>query len=247
MNNNMNINGTGTIGSGDYNNVSISGMGKLNGKITANKIDISGTGGGEGFIKANEITVNGHFKYKGRLTTLKRFTVNGHSRICEDLKGNEIDIRGNLSASKNLIFEEMHISGRLSCIGNCEGTKFNCEGEAKIGGLLTADNINISIYRGSNIKEIGGENIRVESEDRMSNLPLLGKLFNNKLLVESIEGDNIFLEDTIAKSVNGKDIVIGKGCKIDVINYSGNLEVKDGGIVYKKNYVEDIKLLGDGK
>ncbi|WP_297639292.1 hypothetical protein [uncultured Clostridium sp.] len=247
MNNNMNINGTGTITEGDYNNISISGMGKLNGKLTANKINVSGTCGGEGKIKTNELIVNGHLKYKGNLEVLEKFTVNGHSRICEELIGGEINVAGNLSASKNIEFEEMNISGRLSCSENCEGTKFNCEGEIKIGGLLTGDSIFIRVYRGSNVREIGGENITIKADDKVVSIPLVGKLFNNKITVENIEGDNIFLEDTIAKKVSGKNIVIGKGCKIDEVNYSGKLDIKGDGKVYKENHVGDIKLLGDGK
>lgn len=247
MNNNMNINGTGTIIDGDYNKISISGMGKLNGKVTANKINISGTGSGDGKIKSNEVIVNGHFKYRGNLEVLDKFVVNGHSRVCEDLKGNKVNISGNLSVSQNINFEEMNISGRLSCKGDCEGTEFNCEGEAKIEGLLTADNIFIRVFRGSNIKEIGGENITIKGEEKIVSLPLVGRFFNNKIVVECIEGDNIYLEETEAKKVNGKNIIIGKGCKIDEVNYSGKLEVKDGGKVYKENHVGNVRLLGDGK
>lgn len=45
------------------------------------------------------------------------------------------------------------------------------------------------------------------------------------LEVETIEGDEIDLEGTKAELVRGKTVVIGAGCEIERVEYSGALTV----------------------
>ncbi|MCL0069946.1 hypothetical protein M1O56_05235 [Dehalococcoidia bacterium] len=47
------------------------------------------------------------------------------------------------------------------------------------------------------------------------------------LETELIEGDEILLEWTRAKTVRGKQIVIGEGCEIERVEYSESLEVDE--------------------
>jgi hypothetical protein len=42
---------------------------------------------------------------------------------------------------------------------------------------------------------------------------------------DTIEGDEIFLENTHARIVRGKKITIGEGCEIEMVEYSESLEV----------------------
>jgi hypothetical protein len=48
------------------------------------------------------------------------------------------------------------------------------------------------------------------------------------LEADTIEGDEIFLENTKARVVRGKKIQIGEGCKIESVEYSESLEVAPG-------------------
>ena len=56
---------------------------------------------------------------------------------------------------------------------------------------------------------------------------------DNGLIAESIEGDDIYLEETKAKAVRGNNIVIGEGCEIGLVEYkskfeqTGNAKVKE--------------------
>ena len=44
-------------------------------------------------------------------------------------------------------------------------------------------------------------------------------------VAESIEGDEISIEYTSAKTVTGKDVKIGEGCEIELLQYSENAEI----------------------
>ncbi len=45
---------------------------------------------------------------------------------------------------------------------------------------------------------------------------------------DTIEGDEIFLENTRARMVRGKKISVGEGCEIEYVEYSESLDVIDG-------------------
>ena len=46
-----------------------------------------------------------------------------------------------------------------------------------------------------------------------------------------IEGDNIVLEYTDADIVRGKNVVIGRGCNINKVEYTNEYKLKDDGKV----------------
>ena len=47
-------------------------------------------------------------------------------------------------------------------------------------------------------------------------------------------GDNIEVENTRAKVVRGKNIIVGKNCTIERIEYSGEFKVDEKSLVYEK-------------
>ena len=236
MKSDMNINGTGTINEGEYNKISIAGVGRLKGNVIANSVSISGTCSGEGILKCKDIDISGYMRYKGEVHSDGNLNVNGYMKIKENLYFNEATISGSVKACEGITFNNAFISGSISSKKNCEGTNFKCNGMINIDGLLSADNINITIYKSANVKEIGGENIEVRSDKKINNIPLVGKIFSNKLIAETIEGDYVYLENTSAKKVSGKTVIIGKNCNIEEVNYEVSLEVNNNSKVNKRNF-----------
>ncbi len=49
-----------------------------------------------------------------------------------------------------------------------------------------------------------------------------------ELTVDVIEGDDVYLENTMAKIVRGNNVTIGSGCKIELVEYKGSFK-QDGG------------------
>jgi len=47
---------------------------------------------------------------------------------------------------------------------------------------------------------------------------------HNELKVDIIEGDDVYLENTIAKIVRGDNINLGPGCKIELVEYKNNFK-----------------------
>jgi hypothetical protein len=113
--------------------------------------------------------------------------------------------------------EDVQITGKIGC-----------------PGLLNAENIVIKMDGASSeIGSIGGSKISIFPErhtKKVSRLPLLSKLLGrngrNVLTVkESIEGDEIGLEQVTAKTVIGRVVASGAGCHIELVQYSEAIEI----------------------
>jgi cytoskeletal protein CcmA (bactofilin family) len=245
------ISGSGSAGGGVFEEVRISGSGKITGDIECNEFHISGSGKAEGNVKAKEYRTSGsshiigdleaedikvsgsaHFEGNVKCDSVK---ISGSTRIGKNLEGGEIDVSGSTNVDGGVHGEHIRISGSINVKGDCEAEEFIAKGGFRIGGLLNADNIEISIGGSCSAREIGGE--RIEVKEFIGGAFFLNKifglLFNQGLGLKTqlIEGDDIYLEYTVAKVVRGNNITIGKGCIIDTVEYKSDLKVLDNGKV----------------
>lgn len=224
--NDIKILGDGVIPEGIYNNIRIAGACNIVGKIDANLLKISGSCNSNENIKSEEIKVYGAFSSKGEVFCNNRFIVNGEASILKGDFNGLVKVRGELNIKEYSSFENIEVYGELKTLGNFEGNSFYGYGRVDIEGLLSADKVEIIIHDNSEIKEIGGENISIKNN---TSKKLFGILFNQTkkgyVRCNLIEGDNIYLENTICDIIRGENITIGKGCTIGTIEYSNNLTV----------------------
>lgn len=77
---NMDIAGTGSIPSGEYDKVSIAGRGHIVGDIKANRVEVSGMAKSKGKIKAEYLTISGMFKCFNDIDISEKLQINGTSK-----------------------------------------------------------------------------------------------------------------------------------------------------------------------
>lgn len=243
--NNMKIAGSGTIPTGEYNEIKISGSGSITGDVKANIIKISGSGESRCNIISNEMRVSGSFDTRSNMNINELLKINGSLDCKGNIKANDIKINGSLGCSSNISannmkvnggsyvkgdvsFDTLEIRGIIDVEGNCEGREFLGYGGAKVKGLLSADKITIITNRDSFIKEIGGEDIVIKKrEDKKLSFIFFNPFSRGRVETDCIEGDNIFVENTICKILRGNNITVGEGCRIGRIEYLGELTVDE--------------------
>lgn len=104
-----------------------------------------------------------------------------------------------------------------------------------IEDLLNSENIDIKIGGFCYVKEIGCEKILVRI-GKLSNAfsriiqffytSISGKnLRNNKLVAQSIEGNDVNLEHTEVEIIRGKSVRIGQGCVVGKVEYSDSISI----------------------
>ncbi len=232
----LKISGMGKMNGGKFNNVDISGMGKILGDIEANSITVSGSGNIGGNAKASRVSVSGNASINGdvegeRVESSGNFKTSGSVKAAEISNSGRIRIDGNLK-SKKIISE-----GMLSIGGELEAEEFYTDGVFKVGGLLNANTIDVKIQWDSYAKEIGGETIKVRKGKHFG-MNFIFLLFSKGfgLQADVIEGTDIYLENTKAKVVRGNKVKIGPDCNIDQVEYTDSFEVAAGSVV--KNQVK---------
>ena len=230
--NDLKIAGSGTVAGGRFNRVAIAGQGDVDGdldcvelKITGcadvrghlvgRTVKITGSADMEKDVKADEVRVMGTLTCHGKITATK-MTVRGSA-----------DVAGGVAA------QEIEVSGVLTTKGDCEAESFAATGVVTIGGMLNAGNIDIKPHHGGcRAGEVGGEKISI-GPGAPGGLHRILRLFQTpaRFTTGTVEGDDIHLEHTRAKTVRGNNVVIGPGCEIELVEYRDTFDCDRGATV----------------
>jgi cytoskeletal protein CcmA (bactofilin family) len=191
-------------------------------------LNLSGIGSASGG-KYDNVRVQGIGKIHGDIDCV-RCKVEGIANVFGNVKAEVVHIQGKASVKGNVAAGEVRLEGDVFIAGDCEAESFNAGGGFTVQGLVSADQVSIRLYGSAKIREIGGETIHVTKGHRFG-------LFSRfkKLSVETVEGDDIYLEYTKAKVVRGNRVHIGPGCEIDLVEYRVELQLDDDAKVVKQN------------
>lgn len=224
----MRISGSGTVSAGEYDDIRISGSGRTEGLVRCNSFHASGSFSGDELECIEEIHISGSGKLEGNLSAEScvisgAFTCSGNITIKDSAA-----IAGAIKCEKNIKCGELRIAGAAKIKGDIEAEKAVITGGVKCGGLINAEELIIKLNSRGDIhaNSIGGSKIFVDTNTIAHHPGIFEKIFGwnegGKLIIEeSIEGDEIILDNTEAKTVIGKNVNIGAGCKIGVLQYSG--------------------------
>ena len=219
------ISGSGTAGGGTYDEVSISGSGKVTGDIEAKHVRVSGSGRFQGCVKADSLKGSGAFEIDKDVDA-KEFECSGAGKVGGNLKADELKASGALRIGGGAKVVNAHISGAVNVAGDLEGEYVRSSGDIHVGGLLSADKVEIALGGHSEVKEIGGERITVVGRRKSGGFFQFGWLFGTGSLdAETVEGDDVHLDGTMAKVVRGRRVKIGHGCRIERVEYGQSLQI----------------------
>lgn len=241
---NMNISGSSSMPGGEYDRVSISGAGTVEGNLSCAQLHCSGaakvhgdvrctgeirTSGAAdiaGSVQCERLSSSGAFIVDGGLRVQARASASGSVDVGAQLTADEVSSSGCLK-SKSVHCRSFSCSGSCKIAGDLEAENASLSGGAEIGGLLNAESVTISPSRSVHINAIGGGRISVISRDVTSFFGLFHS-HPGCAQIHSIEGDEIELEFVEAEIVRGRNIRIGTGCKISRVEYSGTLTAEPG-------------------
>jgi cytoskeletal protein CcmA (bactofilin family) len=207
---NMRIAGSGTIPAGEYDKVSISGSGRLFGEVRCNNFSASGSTKGES------------------VTCAEGFKVSGSSSFSGTVKAQNIRAAGSFSCGGDLIAEEqIHASGSLRVGGDLQAASVRIAGELECNGALCAKEAELQADKPMRLDSITGGNVRTRRK--------LISIFRKRRVsvTTAIEGDELDLQFVSAPRVTGGTVIIGKGCRIDLVQYRNELKISPKATVRK--------------
>jgi cytoskeletal protein CcmA (bactofilin family) len=209
----VSISGAGTLAGGVYERISISGSADITGDIEADSISISGSCDINGKIKADKLEISG-------AADMKEIDV-----VVAEISG-AVDIDGSISVKRLLrVSGSIDVDGDIISEGYC-----SLNGAFRVKGSIKGNVIEVMLDGGTS--EIDGEvqcsRMRVVTtliKDLSSILRLLSRRRRGYLYVKRIIADDIHLENTICDEVIGRNVVIGRGCRVDVVKYKENVSI----------------------
>jgi cytoskeletal protein CcmA (bactofilin family) len=212
--------GGGSFSGGTYGDVTFNGSGTINGDVDAITYRVNGAGSNNGRVKAQSIVVNGTATFNGEVQA-NDMQINGDATIRDGAGIGRLSVKGNLALGGSLAAHDVDLRGIVRIGGDCQAESFTGEGSFSIAGLLNAGNVDVIVQAASTVREIGGERIVIRQPvgGIQSLTGLFTLLAEKRLTTETIEGDVVWLENVTAKVVRGKQVTVGQGCVIDLIEY----------------------------
>jgi len=244
MSNNLTVFADATIQGGTYDNIKVFGSANVLGDVTAKSMKVFGAVEYKGKCHIDVLKLYGACEFE-EYVEVKDLNIKGACEFNNDVKVDYLKIYGAVEFNKNVFrCKEVKIYGEatVSCL---EADDIYINGHVTCTDQLNGEKIEITTHRGSKIKEMVGTNIIVKPEGRGFFHPFKKVVIINgknpiqtgkQVEIETIEGDDIYLENVIAKAVRGNKITIGHNCEIDLVEYHENCEIKD-----KKSVKEVLK------
>ena len=205
----MKISGAGAIGAGEYDNVRISGSAK-----------------GEGLIRCKSFHASGSFS-GGEIECSEDFHVSGAGKFAGNIRAKEIHVSGAIKTEGSVKGKEIKLSGAIKTGSDVEAEEIKINGEINCGGLINSERlyVNLDSTASSTAENIGGSKITIEKGKSGGFFCRLLKKSGKFIVSESIEGDEISIEYTSAKTVTGRNVKIGEKCEIGLVQYSESIEI----------------------
>ncbi|MBA2870928.1 cytoskeletal protein CcmA (bactofilin family) [Anoxybacillus calidus] len=214
------MNGSGISSGGNFDKVRIRGDGTVNGELHCLELKVFGSADLNGKVSTSSFEIFGQ-GYIGEDIVTEKMKIFGEADIRGNVSVKQFKLIGSTEIHGKLVGGDIRVNGETTVEGDCEADLFRLKGVVHIGGMLNAEKVEIHLHFGdSRISEIGGESIQVR-RGKFGVFKLLN-LFQNhaaELLVDNIEGDEVYLEYTRAKVVRGNRVTIGPGCDIELVEY----------------------------
>ena len=222
----LKVNGYMSLSGGIFNDVEVNGGVELSDAVDCINLYANGMININGGLKADYARIKGKAYVKGSLDC-GDFIVSGRADIDGGAKVKKLGIEGSAVVKGAIDAEEITVKGEIKSSEGINAESFHGMGRFRIEGLLNADKIRMEIFAGCRVGEMGGQEITVKrSRYRLGRFVgkilrvLFGPGFHDGLLeADTIEGDEIYLEYTDAKIVRGRNVTIGEGCRIGLVEY----------------------------
>lgn len=232
---NLTIHGSALTSGGTFHRITVRGDATINGDVQCDQWKIFGNADVSGNVIAKSLRIFGQASVRGNVNgeTLK---ILGQTDIRGHVNVQDVHLRGAVHIDGHMAGGAIGGYGEMTVSGDCEAESFSMKGVAHIANTLNAEQVDLSLYfADSRIAEIGGKAIRVKrSKWNMMNVFKGLSSASARLVVNIVEGDEIYLENTSAKIVRGDRIVIGPGCDIGLVEYRERLQQHEKAAVQEK-------------
>ena len=238
LENDMKFMGESTHPGGHFRDIAVMGRTRMDGDVVCRSFSCMGEAQVRGSLQSGRTRIMGQTRVGGPVDA-GDFSVMGRMDCAATLRARKLSCMGELDVHGQVDAEAARVFGKMTVQGDCNVDEFHSRGIFEVSGLLSVDHLLVRPHGPCRAGEIGGARIEVRRAGGvLDRIPLVGWMRSclfggsrSRLEVESIEGDDVSLEDTTAKVVRGARVRIGRGCRVGVVEYRDSLRQEDDGEV----------------
>jgi cytoskeletal protein CcmA (bactofilin family) len=224
--NDMKFMGESSHPGGRFRDISVIGRTRIDGDVDCRSFACMGEARVGGGLDSRATKIMGQMTVAGPVAA-GDLKVMGQLDCGLTLRAASLDCMGDLKVHGQVDAEKVRLFGQMVVQGDCNVDDFHSRGVFAIDGLLSVDHLQIMPHGLCKAGEIGGARIEVRRRGGWLNLTPVGDWLRDKwpwgrlarLETQSIEGDDISLEDTTATVIRGARVKIGAGCKIGRVEF----------------------------
>ena len=236
----LRISGTGEAKGGVYEEVVISGAGRISGDVEAQRFRVSGVGKFRGKVRGGSFGCSGSCTVEGDVD-VKQLECSGSAHIRGSVTSEQLSTSGMITVDGEVRSGEARTTGSAHFGRNVEVGVFESRGSFSIAGKLRADDVRIALGGDSGAGEIEGKQITVvQYGGRKSWLAWFSG--PGTLKTESLAGDEIYLEAVRATTVRGERVTVGPDCEIGTLEYRESLRVDPTARTAKHRYIGEASV-----
>jgi cytoskeletal protein CcmA (bactofilin family) len=199
---------------------------RVEGSLKAREVHVSGSCLIEGGCECQEFHASGKAEVRGDVQAAE-FHVAGKSEVHGDLRAGDVSVSGKAEIHGSILdAEDVSLAGGIRVGRDVRTGDFNSRGQFEIGGTLEAEDISIRLAGTSRVPTMKGAEISVRRGER-----------NGELVVGTIEGGEVYVESTRARTIKGESVHVGPFCTVDEVQ-AGELVVHESSTVKKRTTLE---------
>ncbi len=219
MNNDLRLSGKGSVPTGEYENIRVSGSGRLTGHVKCQSLSASGTLRGESLQCVGRLKASGSTAFSGGVEAGSVKTSGSFS--CDTLTVQDrLELSGSTKCEKSVTCGSLTLSGSLRVAGDLSARELCVSGALECPGEIGGEQIRIKFSRGTKLGNLTGETVSLRRHTW--HLCLFGK---RRLSVASITGKTVSLKHVTCPRVTGDVVTVGRGCKIDLLQYTQEVHI----------------------
>lgn len=237
---NVKVAGVGSVPNGEYDHVSARGSVQLFGLVKCKSIIARGKIKGERLECQKAAKVSGNATFSGAVTA-GELKVSGKYAFGSDVSVKKsLRLAGNVKCTGDMTAEHVTAAGVLSVGGDIKAEKMKMKGALHCEGFLNAEEIDVQFDSKTRLGSVDGNkiSIRLKTSKKILQCVYILPLFIKKLRARAsvnlaIKGNDVQVSHTVCPRVTGKTVRIGRGCKIDLVQYSETVKISKNSKVGK--------------
>ena len=235
LGNDMKFMGETTHPGGQFRDIRVVGRTRMEGDVTCRSLACMGEARLSGGLQSGETRILGHATVAGAVDG-GDCTVLGQMECAASLRVRKLNCTGQLKVKGQVDAEKVRLYGQMVVQGDCNVDDFESNGAFEISGLLSVDRLLVHPNGPCKVAEVGGA--RIEVRRRVGFLgrngmadwihQMLPGSRSSRLEAQMVEGDEVFLEDSVVGTVRGALVQIGRGCRIGTVEYQDSYSCEPG-------------------